>query len=49
MGGKVAQYGGISGDVVGLKEPLTLGIRLAIFEPFSSLYFQVLSLQDPWY
>ena len=36
---KVAQYEGISGDVVGLKEPLTPGIRLAssicLFEPFS--------------
>ena len=31
MGGKVAQYEGISGDVVGLKEPLTPGIRLATF------------------
>lgn len=40
MGGKVAQYEGISGDVVGLKEPLTPGIRLAafaFFEPFSPL------------
>ena len=46
---KVAQYEGISGDVVGLKEPLTPGIRFAVFAFSSHSLLQVLSLRDPLY